>query len=327
MDQSIFTTAEIDLLLKSAKSRQPGGAAPAPAPNADPFDFHGVSDLSGDQIAKLLELHVDFGNRLGRSLSTLLGCECKAVPTSAEQMVYGDLAKQFPESEFFGTIHTQAPEESVFLQADLASVLPMIDLTIGGIGGATETIRHLTDIERELFKPVVDMFGNDLQEAWAPVMEAVFRLDYCGGAANFLPAGERVLFVKFDIEIGELHGVWTLILPMLVTNALTRKLEEQLSRAASERSELNQQRLRERLLDSRFRLELFLPPSGISVRKLAHLKPGQVLVLKPRSSDPIHFNIEGINLFHASPVSCGMRRGAQIKRMLSTVKGKGKEAR
>jgi flagellar motor switch protein FliM len=301
--------------------------ASAPAPNPEPFDFQGANRLSPNQITKLLELHAEFAKRLGRSLSTLLGPECKTNPMSVELMTYGDLFKEPSEGALFETLRIQSPEGTVVLQADLASVLPMIDLLLGGAGTAAETIRPLTEIEREIFKPIIAMVAGELQAAWAPFLETSLRYEHCGAAANLLPANESVSSVKFEIQIGELRGTWILILPMMVSNALTRKLEQEASRADPDRSEQNQRRLKERLLDSRFLMELFLPPSGLSVRKLAHLKTGQVLVLKTRSTDPIQFQIAGIHLFQAVPVSCGARRGAQIKRTLSMVKSQEKEAR
>jgi len=327
MDRATLTKAEMDLLLQRARSGQPGAGASVPPPKVEPFDFQGIGHLSSGQIETLLRLHADFADRVGGALSALLGSECKAAPVSVEQMAYSDLVKLLPEGALFETLHIQSPEGSVFLQADLATVLPMIDLMLGGDGTAVETARSLTEIEQEIFKPVVDLFGAELQTVWAPLLETSLRFEYHGAAANVLPATEKALFVKLEIQVGELRGTWTLILPLLVSTALTRKVEQQLSRSEDDRSEQNQLRLRERMLDSRFRLELFLPPSTVSVRKLAHLKAGQVVVLKPRSTDPIHFNIAGINLFQASPVSCGIRRGAQIKRTLSIVKNGEKETR
>jgi flagellar motor switch protein FliM len=324
----MFTKTEIDLLLKRARAGQLGGQTPEVAPNVEPFDFQGANHLSSGQVERLLQLHTEFAGKLAASLSTLLGMECKANAVSADQVAYGELVKQFPESVLFETVRSDANEGSVLMQADVASVLPIIDLMLGGGGASIETARPLTGIEQEVFKPVVDMFGADLQTAWASLLQASLKFEQCVAATSSLPPAERVLSIKLDIHVGEeLHGTWTLILPALVSNALTRKLEQQSSKADSDGSEQNQHRLRERLLNSHFRLELFLPPSGLSVRKLAHLTAGQVLVLKPRSTDPIHFSIAGINLFHAAPVSCGARRGAQIKRTLSIVKTGEKEAR
>jgi flagellar motor switch protein FliM len=327
MDNSMFTKSEIELLLRSARAGKPVVDASDQSSSAEPFDFHGANHLSAAQIAQVLELHIDFAARLGQSLSNLIGSECKATPESVGQSSYPELAKQFPESVTFGTLSIQTPEANVYVQADLASVLPMVDLMLGGDGMKIDPIRPLTEIEREIIKPVIELLGAELRAAWAPFFESKPCFEYCDASASMLPSTERVLFIKFEIQIGELRGMWTLILPMLVSNALVRNLEQQLSPAESDRSEKNQLRLREKLLESHFKLELFLPPSGVSVRQLAHLKVGQVLVLKPRSNDPIHFNLEGINLFHALPVSCGAQRGAQIKRTLSIVKSEEKEAR
>ena len=327
MNHSPFTKSELDLLLKSARSRRPAAEASSPAPNPEPFDFRGLNRLSPNHIAKLLELHTDFAKRLGQAMSNLLGAECKTTPKSVELMTYGALGEQSPEGALFETLRIRAPEGNVVLQADLATVLPMIDLMIGGTGAAAETIRPLTEIEREIFKPVIGLVAAELQASWAPFLETSLRYEHCGASANLLPANERVSSVKFEIQVGELSGTWTLVLPMLVSNALTRKLEQQESRAESEGSDQNKQRLKERLLESNFLVELFLPPSGLSVRKLAHLKVGQVLLLKTRSTEPIQLNIAGMNLFQAAPVSCGPSRGAQIKKTLSMVKTREKEAR
>jgi flagellar motor switch protein FliM len=327
MNQSLFTKTEIDLLLQRAQASQPAVEASEPAQKVDPFNFLAVGQLSSGQVTNLLDLHSGFASQLGKALSALLGSECTASPVGAEQIPYGDFIKQVADGECFGILQAQSAEGRVLLHADLAMVLPIIDLMLGGAGMGAETSRSLTEIEQEIFKPVIGLFGAELQAVWAPLLETSLRLEHYGAAATVFPASESVLLIKFEIRIGEMSAIWTLILPSMLSNALTRKVEHQISRAADDRSEQNQRVLRERLLESRFRLELFLPPSTISVRKLAHLKAGQIVVLKPRATEPIHFNIAGIKLFQASPVSCGARRGAQIKRALVIVKNEEKEAR
>lgn len=326
MAHTMFTKTQIDLLLRSARSRQPDAEASEPSQQAEPFDFRVPRHLSSGQIEKLLGLHADFVNRLGRSLTALTGSECKAVPLSVEQMAYSDFIGQFPEAALYQVLRIEESEGKVFIQVDLPTVLALIDLTLGGDGKAVETSRPLTAVEQEIFEPILEMVGAELRTVWAPFMDTRVRAEQCGTAAKLLPVAEESLFIKFEMQVGELHGTWTLIVPLLVSNALTQKVEEELSEAISDQSEQNRRRLKERLLDSRFALELFLPPSAVSVRKLTHLKPGQVIVLKPRSGDPIQVKIAGVNLFQASPVSCGTHRGAQIRRALSVVGSEDKEA-
>jgi flagellar motor switch protein FliM len=327
MDQSLFTKKEIDLLLQRAQAGLPEVQASESAPKVEPFDFQAAGQLSSGQVERFLDLHGEFATRFAVSLSDLLGVECTAAPVGAEQAPYGEVAKEIADGVCFGILGGQSPEGRVLVHADLAVVLPMIDLMLGGAGVAPEIPRPLTEIEREIFNPVVSLFGTELKTVWAPLLETKFHVEHFGAATNVLPANEKVLLVKFEIKIGEMNAIWTLILPAMISNALTRHVERQSSRAADDRSEQNQRILRERLLNSRFKVELFLPPSTISMRKLANLKAGQVIVLKPRSIDPIHLNIAGIKLFQASPVSCGARRGAQIKRALSIVQKQETEAR
>jgi len=327
MSDSLFTKTEIDRLLERAQLAESAAGAATPAPAVEAFNFKGVGQLSAAQVTRLLELHAEFAVRLGRAFSALFGSECTASIAGADQMAYGEFIKQSEDCVAFGVLRTATPEGRIVLHADLASVLPVVDLLLGGAGAAAETIRPLTDIEQEVFVPVLRLLGTELQSSWAAFLQSSLAPEHFGAPANAVPGSEKGLFLKLEITIGEVAATWTLMLPSLVATALTRLSEQQASRADVSRSAENQRRMRERLLDGRFRMELFLPPSTVSMRKLAHLKPGQVIVLKPRASEPIHFNIAGIKLFHASPVSCGVRRGAQIKRSLVVVKTEEKEAK
>jgi flagellar motor switch protein FliM len=152
-------------------------------------------------------------------------------------------------------------------------------------------------------------------------------LEHHGPAASLIAPNEKVLFLQFEIQMGEQTATWALILPAMVSSALTRKVELEIARSGNGKSQENERRMRERLMNSRFRLELSLPPSTVSVGKLANLKAGQVVVLKQRASDPLHFNLAEIKLFQASAVSCGARRGAQIRKTLLNGKSDTKEPR
>jgi flagellar motor switch protein FliM len=328
MENSIFTPTEINLLLQRARSSGALSDGATPDRKVEPFNFQGMGQFSEGQVASLSQLHEDFAKQLGRSLSGLLSLGCEATAANVEQISYSDFVSQLPEVTYLGTLRIQTPDGSAVVQADLALVLPVIDLMLGGPGTPVETVRALTEIEQEIFKPIMQMFCRELQTVWATVMETGVLFEQSAPvAANLLPSTEKILAFKFDLQIGELRGQWTLILPSLVSNGLSRKLAQQIAPAEHDTSEQHQRRLKERLLDSRFNLELFLPPSTVSVRDLANLKLGQIVVLKSRSTEPIHFNIAGQNLFQASPVSCGLYRGAQVKRALTIVKRDEKEAR
>ena len=318
---------QIELLLKSARSPRFGENETASPGQVEPYDFQGERHLSAEQVGKIVELHADFAKQLSRLLTSIVCRECKVSVTGGEQISYSALLEQFPDSVAYSVLHVDSPEGKVFVQCDFTTVLTSIDLMLGGDGAPIMSPRALTAVEQEMFEPIVKAAGDQLRATWSRSMTAEVRVAYCSDKGQVAPANEGVFVLKCDVRVAETQGTWLVVVPTLVLHAIMLKIEQETLETKSQLSDQHHKRLKERVLDSCFAMELLLPPSHISVRELAHLKRGQVIVLKPRSSDPIHFNVAGINLFHASPVSCGTRRGAQVRKVLSIVRSATKEAR
>ena len=124
--------------------------------------------------------------------------------------------------------------------------------------------------------------------------------------------GDRPMVVRLP----ESRGTLNLAFPAVVSNALLRKLSVQWSYLERIPSREARYRLQENLLDSRFSVDLSLPPSPLSVRELVALEPGSVLVLPKRASEPIHLNVAGKPMFCAFPVRQGTNRGARVERRI-----------
>jgi flagellar motor switch protein FliM len=324
----LFTPREIELLLQRARDRGAASNRPAQGRTVESFDFHRAGRLSTAQVSSISKLHEEFAKQLGRSLSELLRVVCEVQLVGAKQSSYEEFASRIPETAYLGAFRIQSPEGRAIVQADLTVVLPMVDLLLGGPGTAPEAVRGLTEIEGEIFEPVMQTFCNDLQANWLPLLETELRLEQIAAPkTDWMPANEKVLLLKCEIQLPESRGEWILVLPSLLSSALLRKLSQQTSPAEHGTSDQNRRRLQELLLESRFDLELSLPPSMVSVREIAKLAPGDIVVLKPRSADPIHLNVAGHNLFLASPIGCGLHRGAQVRKVLSIAAKQGKEVR
>jgi flagellar motor switch protein FliM len=324
----IFTPREIELLLQKARDRGAASNRAAKDRTVEAFDFRRAGQLSTAQVSSLSNLHEEFAKQLGRSLSELLRVVCEVPLVGAKQSSFEEFSSRVPETAHLGAFRIQSPEGRAVVQADLAVVLPMLDLLLGGPGTAPEAVRGLTEIEVEIFEPVMQTFCRDLQANWLPLLETELRLEQIAAPiTSWMPANEKVLLLKFEIQLPEARGEWFLVLPSLLSSALLRKLAQQTAPAEHGTSDQNRRRLQELLLESRFDLELSLPPSTVSVREIAKLEPGDIVVLKPRCTDPIHLNVAGHNLFLASPIGCGPHRGAQVRKVLSIAAKQAKEVR
>jgi flagellar motor switch protein FliM len=282
------------------------------------FDPRQAGQFSASQGQGIEALHQDCAGQIGRALGALLQAECELSLSGVEQLPCGDFLGRLPEPAYLG-VFSSALESRVLLQVDLAILLPVLDLLLGGSGKENAEPRDLTEIEDEIVEPVGRAISRELDAAWRPLLKMDFawqgRLPAAQAAEFFTPA-DRVLALDFTIRVQDVHGRLQLALPSVLSAALLRKLTASEAppkpRAAQDRG-----RLREQLLGGLFEAELRLPRSEISLRQLHPLRCGDVVVLKVGPQQPVEVHVAGKRMFLAAPVRSGAQRGAQVQQVVS----------
>jgi flagellar motor switch protein FliM len=315
----ILNQDEIDVLLSSAQQTR---KAPGPGSKRHivKCDLGKSSTLLPDQVRIVTSLHESFARRLGNSLGAYLRVAFEINLVSAEQITYVEYLGRLPELTYVASLHIMPIDARAAIQVDLSLVFPIVDLVLGGSGADSIDPREPTEIEEQIFETVVGLIAGDLQITWAPVLELDIQFEQrqqLAQAQNLMLATEKVLCLSFEIRMSETRGTISLAFPAVVANALLRKLTVQWSFSGRIPSGESRRRIRERLLDSRFDVQLNLPASTLHVRDLLSLEPGRVLTLPKRAQDPVHLNVAGKPLFLAYPVRHGTQKGARIERRSS----------
>src|SRR5258708_25911866 len=99
------------------------------------------------------------------------------------------------------------------------------------------------------------------------------------------------MYVTFEIHLPAARGNEDLAFPAVISNALLRKLSVQWSYAERSPSQESRRQLQDRLVESRFSVNLSLPPSPLSIRELVELEPGRALGLPKGGPSAIKFNV------------------------------------
>jgi flagellar motor switch protein FliM len=268
--------------------------------------------------------------RLGNSLGAYLRVGFEMNLVSAEQLTYGEFIFRVPELTYLASVRILPIDARAAIQADLSLVFPIVDLVLGGSGADPIEPRDLTEIEEQIFETAVTLIARDLQITWAPVIELDIQFDqrqqYAQVQSLMLP-NEKILSLSFEIRLPDARGTLNMAFPAVVANALLRKLSTKWSYFERIPSRETRRRIRERLLDSRFRAQLSLPPCPLSVRELVSVEPGKVLILPRRANEPIQLTIAGKPMFTAYPVRYGTQKGARVERRNSIAVARGKEAK
>jgi flagellar motor switch protein FliM len=286
--------------------------------------------LDADQVRVVTNLHESLARRLGNSLGAYLRVGFEMNLVSIEQIPYREFMGRIPELTYFASLHIMPIDGRAAFQSDLSLVFPIVDLVLGGSGADIIDPRDLTEIEEQIFETVVGIIARDLQITWAPALPLDIQFEqrqqYTQIHGLMLPM-EKILSLSFEIRLPNAHGGISFAFPAVIANALLRKLSVQWSFSERLPSRQTRRMVREQLLDSRFHADLSLPPSLVSVRELAALEPGSLLVLPKRARDSVHLNIAGKPMFLSYAVREGAQRGARIEQRLSLAVPPGRENR
>src|ERR1700690_4269525 len=280
MEQS-FNLAELEPLREKARRKTSAVRPPGEAPVTAAFDPRQVGQPSATQLQVLETMHKDCARKIGDALSGLLRLEVGVEFASVEQAQAGDFLSNLPEAAFLARL----------------------------------------EIALELFEPVGSSISLALREGWEPL----FKIEKEWGgivaksqAAALLPPGDKLTVIAFQLALNETKGQLLVAFPSAISAGILRKFAPQ-NPSPEPIVAKDSGRLRELLLDCRMDAEPLLPRSIVSIRQLCGLQPGDVVLLKVRSSEPLPLHVSGQEMFLTAPVRCSSMRGAQIQKILSII--------
>jgi flagellar motor switch protein FliM len=314
--EKILSQAEIDALFRRAREQRAGAPSRLPAPKYSRCDFRQAGQISKDQSRSVSALQDIFAANVSNSLGAYLRVGFEVNLVSVEQLVFVEFVSRLPDMTYLASLAISPLDATALIQLDLSLAFPIIDIVLGGMGKEEPETRAITEIEEQILEGIVRVICRELQSTWSTILNLEFAFDrreLPTQVVGLMLSSEKVLSLSFEIRMPEARGMLNLAFPAVVSNALLRKLATQWTHSkATSSSPGTRERLRERLLDAHFPVELNLPPSPVRIEELLKLKPGSVLQLKHRVADPVRLAVSGKNMFLASPVSCGTQRGAQV---------------
>jgi flagellar motor switch protein FliM len=326
--EALLNLAELDSLREKARGKTSAVLAPGESAAATAFDPRQAGQPSAAQLHGLETLHHGCALKIAAALGAALRVSLEVEPAPAEQISAAEWGEKLPAATYLARWGS-ALGASALLQLDLSLVFPLLDRLLGGTGQEAPEARDLTEIEQEIWAPLGRELGRALRAAWEPAVKlegpAPQPVPRSEAAALFPPA-EQLLVVPFQLRLPEAQGRLLLAFPAALAAVLLRPFLPPDAPPAP-RIPRDSSRLREQLLAGRFEAELRLPRSTVSIRQLCGLQPGDVVALPVRADELLTVLVAGREMFRASPVRCGTKRGAQVQQVLSIVAKKEGEER
>jgi flagellar motor switch protein FliM len=237
-----------------------------------------------------------------------------AALVSAEHLTYREFTERIPETTYLADCKLEPMGVHGVLQLDLKVAFPIIDLLLGGEGKGIPAARDITEIEDQIVESVARIVCRELGAAWQAVeLQVNFekRMELAEAQRLMLPS-EKILSLSFEVSLLEVRGGLNLAVPVSLSHALLRKISKAWTDSRPRGPAEWRGRLKQRLLECPFPVELGVNDLSARVSELAQMAPGNLLPLRRGAAQPATLIVAGVEMFGAAPVRVGNTRAAQV---------------
>lgn len=252
--------------------------------NVRPYDFT-AQRINRTQLPMLEIISKNFADRLGLSLSAMLGRDATVQFTSLNSSKAGDLQAALPIPSSLATVRLKPLPGLAFITIEPALLLALLDGFFGGSGRATiDTQAAIAPAALRFLALMLRTFAADLTAAWTPVtplelelvkQETNPRLMHLGGPQELL------LVLKFTVEFGAHSGRIDWLLPETLLAPIRESLASDGGSVPVRKQEVWAPALASALMESEVETRAILAQAKVSLRDLVRLAPGDIIPIEP----------------------------------------------
>ncbi len=312
--EKVLSQTEIDELFRAAGGAA-GDAEETGGVRVERWDLHQAGILRQEQLNSITQLHQNFARDLTSAVGGYLRDKFEVTLVAVEQLAYRDFLTRFSDATYYASFHLLPGDASGILQLDLSLALPIVDLLLGGPGGAPRGAREVSEIEEMLMEGVAQIICQELDLVWRPLgLQALFeQRQPASQMLRLMPAQEKILTLTFEATMTGSQGVLNIAFPAVVSSALLRKLARELVYQRPRGPSLHQESILKRLLEAKLAMRLATPLTPVKLTDLMGMQAGRILELQLPIEEPARLRLQDRDHWLARPVrSTANCRAAQL---------------
>jgi len=252
--------------------------------NVRPYDFT-AQRINRTQLPMLEIISKSFAERIGPSLSTLLGRDATVQFTSLHSSKAGELQATLPVPASLVVVRLKPLPGSAFITVEPALLLALLDGFFGGSGRAiAEPRAAIAPAALRFLALLIRTFSADLAAAWSPVTPLELELVKQETNPRLMQLGapqEVILALKFMVEFGAHSGRMDWLLPETLLAPIREALASDGGSAPARKHEVWAPALASGLMESELETRAILAQAQISLRDLVRLSPGDIIPIEP----------------------------------------------
>jgi flagellar motor switch protein FliM len=277
-------------------------------------NFRYAGRLSNENARALTALHEKFAASATTALELYLGTSLELKLLSLEQMASADYIGALPSNNYLVPCSLNVLESNFLMEMDVALVIPIIDLLLGGAGTPSDDTRELTEIDEEIMQSVTALIVKQVESSWRSLNLSLTpgRCIRPGMIQQVFLVNEKLVLLMFEMTLGDTTGRFNMALPTSFVGFLLRHLRAAQSKKQSSLRLVRGPSLRERILNCEFTVSSEITQMRVLVKDLVGLRPGEILKMNAPVKNPGRLTVSGVEIFEALPVRNGTRKASQL---------------
>lgn len=288
-------------------------------PRSEPqsFDFRRPTTLSREHVRTMQIVQ----ETLARGFTTTLASTLRAVTNvsikSIEQRPYDEFVREIPNPTLLTMLDLRPLSGAAMLQIPLRIAYIITELQLGGVGGANQPRRSMTDLELALMRNIVELTLPEIRYAFEPVVSiepAITGQESNPQFAQLAAPTDMVIVASFDVKIESSTDVMTLCIPF---SSLQPHLEA-LSDAKRSGSETDakvraeRERVHRHLAEAPVELSAVFRSARATSRQIVGLEVGDVLLFNHPVALPLTIETGGVPIYDVTIGRVSRHLGLQI---------------
>ena len=290
-------------------------------------DFRSLGRIAQSRLNPLRFLHERFIRGLTSSLSVYLRSAVSVSLISVEQIQYGEFVDSLDPLTCVAYLNMHPYEGQAIVEINPLLISVILDLMLGGTGKVgKEPARELTELEADLLDPVFMMVTRELTEAWKPVGPIGFDVDALETkpqSSRRINSSEAVVAIAMEIAIREERGLLNLAIPSSALKMVCQRIDQQSAVRKSGSKEMELAIKRRFAKELKLNVKCELRGTGIQLRDLMCMKPGDVLDLGAAHNGRVTISVGDIPKFMGELVQVDSRIAVAIDSLEVVDPGRG----
>ena len=248
-----------------------------------PYDFT-AQRINRTQLPMLEIVAKSFADRMGSSLSTLLGRDAAVQFTALDSAKAGELQAALPVPSSLAVLRLKPLPGTAFVSIEPALLLTLLDGFFGGSGRPTaDNQAAIAPAAQRFLALLLRSVAADWTAAWTPVTPLELELVKQETNPRLMQLGvaqDPMLVLKFTVEFGARSGRIDWLLPENLLAPIREALALDGGAAPVRKQDPWGPMLGNALRDAELETRAVLAEAQISLRELVRLIPGDVIPIE-----------------------------------------------